>query len=127
MKIVLDTHILIHASTGKLTRARIELLNDGRNILFFSSISLWEITKLYEHRRIRPEREIQAYLSQFTQHPKYTSVGLTPEVLACVLQVAPKLHKDPADQLIVATALTLSAKLMTDDQKIQDAGIVETV
>ena len=36
------------------------------------------------------------------------------------------LHEDPADRIIIATALTLGAILVTKDRKIQDYPHVET-
>jgi PIN domain nuclease of toxin-antitoxin system len=37
------------------------------------------------------------------------------------------LHGDPADRLIVATALTRDALLVTKDQAIRESGLVQTV
>ncbi len=45
MRLLLDTHVLIwaFAEPGKLSLVARELLEDERNELFFSVISLWEI------------------------------------------------------------------------------------
>jgi PIN domain nuclease of toxin-antitoxin system len=36
-------------------------------------------------------------------------------------------HGDPADRLIVATALTHGAALVTKDERIREAGVVRTL
>jgi PIN domain nuclease of toxin-antitoxin system len=47
------------------------------------------------------------------------------KLLIELLQIAPKLHKGPADQIIVATARTLDATLMTDDKRIRASKLVK--
>lgn len=42
-----------------------------------------------------------------------------------LLDVAPRLHKDPADQIIVATARRLGAVLTTNDVRIRRSRLVE--
>jgi PIN domain nuclease of toxin-antitoxin system len=44
-----------------------------------------------------------------------------------ILDVAPKLHQDPADQIIVATARCLGAVLMTNDRRIRKSGLVDVL
>ncbi|HJW74876.1 MAG TPA: PIN domain-containing protein [Thermoleophilia bacterium] len=51
---------------------------------------------------------------------------LTPAVAAASTQFE-SFHGDPADRLIVATALTRGATLVTVDEKITKAKLVKTV
>lgn len=124
MRIVLDTHTLIYASVGNLSAARKEFLDDHTNELLFSAFSLWEIAKLYELKRIQPIGGLQSYLNQLVHHPRYELIQLLPEILVKMTEISRHMHKDPADQIIVATALVRDAKLMTDDKQIKTSGLV---
>jgi PIN domain nuclease of toxin-antitoxin system len=127
MRILLDTHILVHAARGDVSKAREEILNDPQNSLHYSAISLWEIAKLAELGRIRPEGGARAFLDRIFHHPRYQIENFTPEILAQVTELGSRMHKDPADQLIVATALAMDAKLMTDDRQIEKSKLVRTL
>jgi len=37
------------------------------------------------------------------------------------------MHKDPADQIVVASTLISNAYLMTNDRAIKDSGLVEVL
>ena len=125
MKIVLDTHILIFAAFGKLERARAALLENRGNELYFSEISAWEIAKLCELGKLKLDDGLGVFLHKLFSHPRYAAVGLRPDVLVELLEVAPTMHRDPADQLIVATALWLEAAIMTNDREIHALKSIE--
>lgn len=127
MKIVLDTHIVLWAANGELSEARKELLEDPRHEIFISAISLWEITKLYEFEYIQFEGNLEDFLTTIENHPRFAIVPLAAPVLAKIPAIASKMHKDPADQIIVATALGLEARLMTEDKEIRKSGLVKII
>lgn len=127
MKIVLDTHIVLWAANNQLSEARKELLENPENEIFISAISLWEITKFYELKRIQLEESLEQFLMMIENYPRFAIIPLTAMVLAKIPEIAPKMQKDPADQIIVATSLKLDAKLMTDDQEIRKADLVKII
>ncbi len=127
MKVVLDTHILVAAANDSLSAERKKLLTRRDTELLFSAISLWEIAKLIQLGRLVPDGNAEDYLARFATHPRYTELPLSPAVLAKMIHVAPLMHKDPADQLIVATALLHKASLMSDDRAIVKCGLVRVV
>ncbi len=127
MKIVLDTHIVLSAANETLAPSRTELLIDQNNNLFISAITLWEITKLFEYKRIELVGGLQEFLECLYTHPKYTVVPIDPLVLKTLYNYSDKMHRDPADQLIVATALSLQGKLMTNDCKIIQSKLVSVL
>jgi PIN domain nuclease of toxin-antitoxin system len=43
------------------------------------------------------------------------------------VRLSPPLHADPADRVVVATALELAAPLVTRDQRLLDYPLVRTV
>lgn len=127
MKVLLDTHIVLFSATGELSKSRIALLEDPRNKLFLSAITLWEITKLYEAKQLDFEEGLEGFLQKLYHHPRYTILGLIPEVLIEIPPLSKKMHKDPADQIIVASAICLEAHLMTNDRAIVESKLVPTL
>ena len=124
MKVLLDTHILIWASTGQLSESRTALMQSPGMRLFVSSISLWEVTKLVEYKRIEIDEGLDHFLGRVHGNSNFTVVDLLPGILTLVPSVATKVGKDPADQIIVATAMHIGAKLMSDDRRIADSKLV---
>ena len=127
MKIVLDTHILIYAAADRLSPGRSQLLRRKDNQLFFSSISLWEISKLSQLGRLHPEGGLEVFLRRIVKHSKYAEVGFSPDILLTMVSIAEKMQKDPADQLVVATALSLGACLMSDDVQTKKSKLIEVL
>jgi PIN domain nuclease of toxin-antitoxin system len=127
VKIVLDTHILLHAAAGDLAPAREKLLEGSRTALFISAVTLWEITKLVELGCVSLPGGFEAFLRDLCSHPRYAVVQYDPALMLEVLVVAPRLPGDPADQIIVATARHLGATLMTDDRRIRRSKLLEVI
>lgn len=127
MKILLDTHIILFSNTNQLSEKRLALLENSKNELFISQISLWEIIKLYELKRITPQRSIEHFLMSIYHHPKYNILDLNPQILLKALDIAPKMHKDPSDQIIVASAISNNTVLMTNDKLIKKSKLVDTI
>jgi PIN domain nuclease of toxin-antitoxin system len=127
MKILLDTHVVVHAANDTLQRARKLLLDDAKNELFISAVTLWEITKLVEIGHLVTPDGFEAFMRSLCGHPRYTLCQYDADLMIELLRVAPRLHKDPADQIIVATARRLAATLMTDDVRIRRSRLVDVV
>lgn len=127
MNILLDTHIIIHSNAGLLSSEREKILENRKNSLYISQISLWEITKLCEHKHIIPEKGLQHLLISIYHHPLYTVVDFSLNMLLQLAQIAAKIHKDPADQIIMATALDIEAHIMTNDSRMKASKLVRTV
>lgn len=131
MRVLLDTHILVTASAksswNSLGAKRVQMLQQRGVEVFFAGASLWEIAKLYELKRIDIGIGLEEYLIQLEHHRDYKQVYQSSLVLAKMVEIAPLMHRDPSDQLIVATALVTKAKLMTDDALIRKLDWIETV
>ncbi|HSS38547.1 MAG TPA: type II toxin-antitoxin system VapC family toxin [Polyangia bacterium] len=127
MNIVLDTHIVVHAAAGAISSQRKELLEDSSSRLFISAVTLWEITKLVEFGQISLPDGFDRFMRDLCAHPRYAIAQYDAPLMIELLAVAKRMHKDPADQIIVATALRLGAALMTDDVRIRRSEIVKVV
>ena len=128
--IVLDTHIWmwwVH-DDKKLTRLQIEVIQENEdNIIGISAISCWEIAKLIELKRLEIPCDISGWFEQALSYPGIRILELTPEIAIESTQLPGKFHRDPADQIIVATARIYNCRLVTSDNKILRYSHVETV
>jgi PIN domain nuclease of toxin-antitoxin system len=119
--IVLDTHIWVwwvHDPT-QLTQAQIETITTNEtDLIGISAISCWEIAKLVEYRRLELPLLLEAWFELALSYPGVQLFALTPEVAIESTRLPPPFHRDPADQIIVATARIYGCPLVTSDEKI---------
>jgi PIN domain nuclease of toxin-antitoxin system len=121
--IVLDTHAWIWLINGdeqlRLSEALplIERVAQLSNVKV-SAISVWEVSMLEAKGRISFSMECLDWVKQALAAPGISLVPLTPEIAVLSSRLPGEFHGDPADRIIVATALELSASLVTKDKKI---------
>lgn len=127
MRIVLDTHIVVHAANDELEPSRKRLLESPSAELFVSAVTLWELSKLVELGHLAMPDGFDRFIRDLCAHPRYAIAHYDAELMITLLRTAGRLHKDPADQIIVATALRLDAVLMTNDARIRRSGLVKIV
>lgn len=123
---VLDTHILVwwRANPRALTRPQQRLLSEietNRGECVISAITLWELAKLVRGGRLEANLPLDLWLEEIEQHPQITVVPLTARIVATSVALE-NFHRDPADQIIAATARCLGLPLMTSDERIRDWG-----
>ena len=128
--IFLDTHIWVWwvHDYDKLTSTQIEVIErNENNIIGVSAISCWEIAKLTELKRLLLPCTIYEWFDQALSYPGIGIIELTPEIAIESTQLPSKFHRDPADQIIVATARIYNCPLITSDNKILRYMHVETI
>ncbi len=125
-RILLDTHMLLRMAYGALDPKRKALLSRPGLEVGYSQISLWEIAKLYEKKRLTLLNGIEDALVHIENHPKLVGIPIHSGMLLELLPIAEKMQKDPADQMIVATAMHWNATLLTDDEQIRSLKFVKT-
>lgn len=118
--IVLDTHVLVWAAAderklGRKARALINRLWDSGEVAV-CAMTFWEIALLQSKGRIRLPTDAGDWRAQrlaagLVELPLDGAIGIH----AVDLRGLPD---DPADRLIVATALAQRASLMTADDKL---------
>jgi PIN domain nuclease of toxin-antitoxin system len=119
--IVLDTHIWIWWVHGDpllsaATRALIDSFEQTG--IAISAISCWEVAKLVERGRLTLPCPTSAWLQQALAYPGVQLIELSTQICVESTQLPGKFHRDPADQIIVATARILDVPLVTVDDKI---------
>jgi PIN domain nuclease of toxin-antitoxin system len=128
--IVLDTHIWVwwvHGEARLSERQRSHLQENESPGLGVSIISCWEDAKLVEYGRLNLPCSISNWLDQALTYPGVQLLDLTPPIVVDSTQLPGTFHRDPADQLIVATARIHDCELVTADAKILAYPHVRTV
>jgi PIN domain nuclease of toxin-antitoxin system len=118
--IVLDTHVLVwFAEDNPRLGARATKLTDAalnRNEVAVSAISFWEIAMLAAKGRLALEVSPAAFHRRvLEQGVREVGVSGTIAIAAAHLE---KFHADPADRIVVATAISLGARLLTADDPV---------
>lgn len=120
--ILLDTHVLIwlDEANPRLGTGAIERINTAFHAgkVSVSAISFWEVGMLVRKGRIRLDMDLSAWRNDFIKQglievPVTGETGITAAGLE-------QFHGDPADRLIVATALQNSLTLITADERLLD-------
>lgn len=127
--IVLDTHTWIwwvHADSRLPSALEQRIRSTPADQRMVSIISCWEVAKLVENSRITLPVAIGSWLEQSTRSSVAQIVPLTLPIILDATALPEGFHKDPADQIIVATARTLGAVLLTVDEKIRKYEYVQT-
>ena len=128
--IVLDTHIWywwVH-TPERLTQPQIEALDShSTDVIGVNAISCWEIAKRVQYGRMRLSRTVDRWLTLALRFPGVRLLPLTPEIAVASTQLPGTFHKDPADQIIVATARIHNCPLVTSDGKILNYPHVQTI
>ena len=131
MSLLLDTHILLWwlSDSGRLSAGQREALGRAgeKSPLLVSDISLWEVAMLHSLDRIRLALPLREWLSKAVAPPLVRRQGISPAIATEVAALPDSFHRDPADRIILATARVLGATLLTQDQRIVDAGLVDTL
>jgi PIN domain nuclease of toxin-antitoxin system len=118
--LVLDTHVWVKFVAGvalsKRARTAIERAASAKRGVLIPAISLWEVARLAHDGRLklgeRPERWFDAAIATVSGNV----VAITPEI--AITAAGLRCHGDPADRLIIATALANDAVLVTRDATI---------
>ena len=128
--IVLDTHIWVwwvHGD-GRLTETQAAAIEANEtDVIGVSAITCWEIAKLVEYRRLELPCPLREWFEQALSYPGIRLLELTPEIALESTQLPGEFHRDPADQIIVATARIHDCPLATSDNRFLKYPHVETI
>jgi PIN domain nuclease of toxin-antitoxin system len=124
--IVLDTHawIWFAADNRLLSDAAVDAIRAADRI-GVAAISVWEVAMLCAKGRLQVVPNVREWTSAALRLDRVELLPLSPEVAALSTELA--LHGDPADRIIVATALVAGGQLVTKDDRLRQSGIVPCV
>ena len=126
--ILLDTHVWIWASLNdrtSLSPRAVRVIKEAKR-KWVSAISCWELAKLVERKRIGFSIPVLNWITRSFNEMDISIADLSPEIAVESTQLK-GFHKDPADQIIVATSRVLGVPLLTSDRRILDFPDVETI
>jgi PIN domain nuclease of toxin-antitoxin system len=124
--IVIDTHVLIWAVQDDN-----RLGSNARNILaaatasngvHVSAMTPWEIAMLAQKGRLALGREVGAWIIAAMALPGIILAPIEPVIAIDSVRLPGRLHGDPADRLIIATARHAGLPLLTADGAILEYG-----
>ncbi len=128
--IILDTHIWIWWTHGseRLSDFQSEVITENEtDTIGISVISCWEISKLAEYGKIELPYPLEQWFDTALSYPGVRLIDITPEIAIESTRLPGNFHRDPADQLIVATARISDCPLVTSDRKILEYQHIRTI
>jgi PIN domain nuclease of toxin-antitoxin system len=124
MRVLLDTHTFLWWNTDdpRLSPKARELIADGRNEIYLSVASAWEIAiKAARGSLILPEPPEQYVPSRLRLH---RMLVLTIQLRhALTVYDLPMIHRDPFDRLLIAQSRVEDLPLLTIDPDITQYGV----
>ena len=130
MKYLLDTNawILLVDAPEHMPKRVARIARDLRNApLGLSAISPWEVAKKTALGKLQLSLPVRHWVMLATQPEGIQILPLTPDVALESAYLPGELHRDPADQIIAATARVHHATLITSDERLLRYPHVETL
>ena len=84
-----------------------------------SAISVWEVAMLVAKRRIQLDCPVEQWVGVALALPKIQLAPLEPAIAVRSTKLPGQVHPDPADRIIIATALERAVPVITPDERIR--------
>jgi PIN domain nuclease of toxin-antitoxin system len=122
--LLLDTHVWVWLVRGEARIPKdvrdLMLAAAGTSSMLLSVMSIWELSLLDAKRRISLNMPCLTWAQTALDRSRAQIVPLTTEVAVSCHQLPGRLHDDPIDRILVATARAESLTLVTRDRAILD-------
>ena len=130
--IALDTHALLWwvSSPERIPAKARRLLESSvaeKRPVAVSSITLWEIAMLVDRSRLELTVPVDVWIARVEDLPWLSFVPVDNRIAVRAVNLEAFPHRDPADRMIVATALGLNATLVTADTRLRRYRALRTV
>jgi PIN domain nuclease of toxin-antitoxin system len=121
--LLLDTHIVLWLDSGnpslkERTRRTIDESWRAGGTILLSAVCAWEIALLVDLQRIALDLPAADWIARFLNRPGFAAAPLTPGSAARAYDMKPFAHRDPADRLLMATAMEMHCPLVSYDRNI---------
>ena len=124
--ILLDTHVWLWwlIGEGPLSNEELETLNEhaSKKEIAISAASIWEAEMLYRKGAIQLDPDFETWIDLATQEGVCTVIPIYKKVILAQEKLPHNFPDDPADRIIVATALLKEYPLATKDEVLQELG-----
>lgn len=126
--IVLDTAAWIwRASDPTRLPPRVRKALDETDAVLVSAISVWEVAMLVAKRRIQLDQPVERWVGLALRLPGVQLAPLDPAIAIRSTKLPGELHRDPADRIVIATALEHAAAIATPDERIRSYPHVQSL
>ena len=119
MNALLDTHTFLwwNLDDPQLSEKVRDFISDGRNEIFFSAASAWEIAIKAAKGRLKLPESPDRYVANRIRHHRFSAL---PIEVSHALQVfeLPQIHTDPFDRLLIAQSQMEGMPILTADPEI---------
>lgn len=119
MRLLLDTHAFLWWITDdpRLSEKGREIMGDGKNQLFLSAASGWEIAIKAKLGKLKVSDNLEHFIPE---QVALNAIENLPIVLSHVLHVytLPDYHRDPFDRLLISQAQLEGLSILTVDSQI---------
>jgi PIN domain nuclease of toxin-antitoxin system len=116
--IILDTHIWlwwVNENIDLIGQVRNDLIQSA-DVVAVSAISCFEVAWLDAHSRIELPCSRTNWFEKALEGSGINLLPITPAIASIAVDL-PEHHSDPQDRIIIATALSQDAQLMSADRK----------
>lgn len=119
LRLLLDTHAFLWwiGDDPRLSRPAREAIADGRNAVFLSAVSAWEMVIKAGLGRLRLPEDLEAFLAEQLRASGFSPLPVTLTHALAVRQL-PDYHKDLFDRMLVAQAIQEGLTLVSGDAEI---------
>ena len=129
--ITLDTHAWIWFVSNpdllsKKAKKAIDAAVKAKGLLI-SSISVWEVALLAAKNRLKLTLDVTDWVAKSEILPFFQFIPISNAIAIKSINLPQPLHSDPADRIIIASALSAGTPLVTKDKKILDYPHVKTI
>lgn len=120
MSYLIDTHIFLWLlfEPKKVPLSKLKILQDGKNTVYISSISFWEISLKFSLGKLFLEGVTPEKLPSLAVQMGLEIIDATADELSCIHQL-PNYHKDPFDRIIIHQAISRKITLVSVDGKFE--------
>ena len=121
MRHLLDTGVWLRAVNQPQTipAGALRLLRTPREMFGLAAISLWEVGKKVQAGKLPLPKDLPAWFADALA-PNIELLALTGDVVTDAMRLPEFPNRDPADELIVATARVHKLTLLRTDTKLKD-------
>jgi PIN domain nuclease of toxin-antitoxin system len=121
--VLLDTHIALWLDSGsdrlrESTRGLIDRCWQGGGTIYLSAVTAWEVALLVDGGRIEIDIPVESWIRRFLDRPGIEAAPLNHNAAARAYTLHHLEHRDPADRLLISTAIERACPLITYDDRI---------
>jgi len=129
--ILLDTHVWIWVvsnpeNLSKKAKQYVKTAIAEKGIII-SSISAWEVALLVVKNRLKLKLNVNDWITRSETLPFIQFIPVDNSVAVQSVNLPEPIHSDPADRIIIATAISMGIPVVTKDEKILNYPHVQSV